>query len=174
MIDFKELLSYYYNVIKRKEINIMSIIGNTTLKTGTILTGSQAKIAKKEDIEPKDQFISGSTQETPDFLQIPRKYKHSTLVPINVRDYYTGEVTTTYYEKPSLFETFKENITDDVKKVTTSVVDGAKMGGIAAWGICLMGLGPLGPIVGVPAAVIGGTAGAVFGLLTAPFNGHGL
>ena len=152
----------------------MSIIGSTALKTGAITTGSQTKIAKKEDIEPKDQFISGSTQETPDFLQIPRKYKHSTLIPVNVRDYHTGEVTTTYYEKPSLFETFKENIIDDVKKVTTSVVYGAKMGGGVTYGICIMGLGPLGPIVGVPAAVIGGAAGAVFGLLTAPFNGHGL
>ncbi len=53
----------------------MSIIGrNTPLKTETI-TGSQTKIAEKEDyIEPKDQYISGSTQETLDPLLYPSLY----------------------------------------------------------------------------------------------------
>jgi len=122
----------------------------------------------------ESQNTLNSAPETPDPSQIKRKYKNSTLIPIGVRDTSTGEVKIKYYEKPSLLERVKENIKNDVEKVTTSVVNDAKIFGGIGWGISMMRLGILGPVVGVPAAILGGTTGAIFGLLSAPFNGRGI
>lgn len=154
----------------------MQQINNTTqLQTRNITTGSQTKIAKKEEAEPKDQVTLNSTYETPDFLQIPRKYKHSTIIPVQVRDYNTGEVFIQYYEKPGKVELFKENMSNGIKNVTSSVADSAKLGCALGYTASLSVFGDvIGPVIGAPAAILGGATGAIFGLLSAPFNGHGI
>ncbi len=120
------------------------------------------------------QNTLNSEPEPPDPSQIKRKYKHSKLIPVRQRNLYTGEVKIVYYEQPSLLERARENITNGIENVATSVRDCAKIGGAIGWLGPLAALGPLGVIVSVPAAIIGGTAGAAFGLLTAPANGHGI
>jgi len=138
----------------------MQPISSVKLQTSNITTAGQRVTGTKENLEPEDQVTLGSTHETPDFLQLSGKYKHSALSSARERETSTGEVKTVHYKRPGNSELVKRNTTNGIKKLITSVIDGAKVGGAIGWVGSLAALGPLGAVVGVPAAIIGGTVGA--------------